>query len=185
MTLSLISQFTKSPWLYYHKPSFSGQVIDIDTKQPIEGAVVEAFYYSRLMIAPGTGGGPTIFKIRETLTDKEGRFTITPYTTWVSPFDFGERVTFSVYKPGYAGSGASEEQFSKNGWKHIEEYTWFPNKTKTIKFHDGVFELPKLESKEDRDKAMPTRSDKSEQQKLLTKILNEERSYLGYSSTLR
>jgi hypothetical protein len=160
-------------------------VIDIDTKKPIEGAVVEAFYYGRLGFSLGAGGSPDFFGIRETLTDKEGKFLITPYTTWVNPFSFGHRVTFSVYKPGYAGAGANEDQFSKNGWKHIDEYNWYENKTKTIKFHDGVFELPRLESKEDRDKAMSNCCDNSDQQKLLITILNEERSFLGYSPTLR
>lgn len=32
-------------WLIYHKPEFKGMVIDAETKEPIEGAVVVAVYY--------------------------------------------------------------------------------------------------------------------------------------------
>ena len=31
-------------WMGYHKPEFHGKVIDAETKEPIEGAVVVAVY---------------------------------------------------------------------------------------------------------------------------------------------
>jgi hypothetical protein len=179
LTLSLISQFTSCGWLIYHAPSFSGQVIDIDTKGPIEGAVVEAFYYDRGGFALGAGGGPELFAVRETLTDKEGNFVVAPHTRLINPFTWGHSVTFRVYKPGYAPSGANEAQFSKDGFKHIDEYSWYPNKTKTIKFHDGVFELPRLETKEDRKEAWrQIEPDRKELQALLLRKYHEEAVFI-------
>jgi hypothetical protein len=176
------SQNAQASWLIYHKPAFEGKVIDIDTKIPIEGAVILAYYERSFVI--GFGEGPVVFSIQETLTDKEGKFVVPSYTTVMLPVFLGAKVSIGVYKPGYAQTGANEEQFSKNGWKHIEEYTWYPNTTKIIKFHDGVFELPKLETKEDRIRAVPSRESDSpshmlEGQRLLTQAINEEYRHFG------
>jgi hypothetical protein len=87
----------------YHKPEFKGQVIDAENKQPIEGAVVVAVYSKMTMGIPEHYS--SIINVRETLTDKEGKFRIPSYTTIIQPFSWGmswgERANFIIFKPGY------------------------------------------------------------------------------------
>ncbi|MEK6683280.1 MAG: carboxypeptidase-like regulatory domain-containing protein [Nitrospirota bacterium] len=89
-------------WLIYHKPAFHGRVIDAETKEPIEGAVVVASYL-KTTLGPAHSGS-SVFNVRETLTDKAGEFHIPSYTTIIQPFSWSEwsdKVTFIIYKPGY------------------------------------------------------------------------------------
>ena len=48
LSLMMIVCFSFAPsaysWLYYSKPEFRGRVIDTETKQPVEGAVVVVLY---------------------------------------------------------------------------------------------------------------------------------------------
>jgi hypothetical protein len=143
---------TNASWLIYHKPAFEGQVIDIDTKEPIEGAVVTAYYQRTFVI--GFGEGPVGFSVQETLSDKEGKFVIPSFTTLLIPVFFGTTAEIGIYKPGYAQTGEREEIFSKEGRLKSKEYTWYPNTSKRIRIYNAVFELPKLESKEDRKSAI-------------------------------
>jgi len=183
--ISYSSQSSQNPWLYYHKPEFKGQLIDFDTKQPIEGAVVETLYFRVDLISFGAGHADEIFKISESLTDKEGKFQFPSYTTWLSPFWAGENVKFIFYKPGYVNSGATDDPHRGFMNPKIQEYTWFWNKNKIIRTHGGIYELPKLESKEDRLRAMqfaniPSTGD-FKNRDLLKKLLNDESLYLGFA----
>jgi hypothetical protein len=179
--LTLWPLTSNASWLIYHKPAFEGQVIDIDTKEPVEGAVVTAYYQRTYVI--GFGVGPTDFSIQETLTDKNGKFVIPSYTTLLLPIFFGTSVSIGIYKPGYAQTGEGEAVFTKEGRLKTKEYHWFPNESKLIRVHDGVFELPKLEKKEDRETAMQNSIEDLNNQKLLQKVIDGELKYLGYSPT--
>ena len=87
-------------WLIYHKPAYMGKVIDSETKQPIEGAVVVAVYHKESMGIVESYS--FVVKVKETLTDKKGSFYFPPYTTIISPLSWEDRVTFIIYKPGYS-----------------------------------------------------------------------------------
>lgn len=94
--------------------TFRGKVIDADTLKPIEGAVVLAIWdKTRATIA----GGDTVFKeAKETLTDKNGDWSITgpegsEYTVfpgWLQYAFIYVRTTprFDFYKPGYKRIGS-------------------------------------------------------------------------------
>lgn len=62
-------------WLLYTGGPYRGQLLDAETRQPLEGAVV-LFYWERDVY--GGAGGPVAFFLtaKEVLTDKEGRFHI-------------------------------------------------------------------------------------------------------------
>ena len=87
-------------WLIYHKPEFKGKVIDSETKQPIEGAVVVAIYYKKSMMGI-VESYSVIMNVKETLTDKNGEFYIPSYTTVIQPLSWESKATFIIFKPGY------------------------------------------------------------------------------------
>ena len=83
----LISDYTLSyaGWLIYHKPAFKGKVIDAETKEPIEGAVVVVVYKKHSLISGPGGGYSSVIKVKEILTDKNGEFYFPSYTTVIQP----------------------------------------------------------------------------------------------------
>ena len=54
------------------EPAYEGQIIDIETKEPIAGASVVAIYMSEVM-TPVQSTTSTV-EVREAVTDKEGKF---------------------------------------------------------------------------------------------------------------
>ncbi|OPY89113.1 MAG: hypothetical protein A4E71_00075 [Smithella sp. PtaU1.Bin162] len=99
----LFSSVLAHSGLIYSKPEFRGRVIDAETKQPIEGAVVVILYDKWPLI--GGPGGPNsyIYKAKETLTDSKGEFHFPPVKSFsLANSDAGVRFIF--YKPGYMAS---------------------------------------------------------------------------------
>ena len=90
-------------WLIYHKPAYKGRIIDAETKEPIEGAVVVAIYYKYPIISGPGGGSKSIVGIKEALTDEKGEFHIPSYTTFIQPNSLEHDTDFIFYKPGYGG----------------------------------------------------------------------------------
>jgi hypothetical protein len=73
--LSLLFQFISGcVSLVYYEGDYHGKVIDADTLQPIEGAVVLGVWW----LEYGTVGGPVheYYDAHETLTDRDGEFSI-------------------------------------------------------------------------------------------------------------
>src|SRR3989338_394599 len=99
LTLTFIS-VPSHAWLIYHKPEFKGKVIDSETKEPIEGAVVVVTYSKTVFrFMPETGD--VIIEVKETLTDKDGNFSIPSYTTMIDPLAWESHADFIIFKPGY------------------------------------------------------------------------------------
>ncbi|MEW6078556.1 MAG: hypothetical protein AB1724_12135 [Thermodesulfobacteriota bacterium] len=157
--------------LIFHKPAYQGKIIDMETKEPLEGVVVVAVYQIESIFGyPGGGWGKDIHA-QEVLTDKDGFFRIPPCTRLVGLNSKAAETQFIIYKPGYASypeqrikiipfqhcgpswlfigkTGATTEinkKIYKNGI-----LTVLPEKI-TITF--GIVELPKLNTWEERDKA--------------------------------
>ncbi len=90
-----------SGWIIYSEGEFKGKVIDAETIEPIEGAVVAAIYYVN-DFGP-FGSGSAVADVQETLTDSNGEFIVPgniffhlwPFTTG------GDRTKFIIFKPGY------------------------------------------------------------------------------------
>ncbi len=191
---------SEAGWLIYHKPAFQGKVIDAETMQPIEGAVVVVVYEKGNWNGPG-GGYTSAVKVKETLTDKNGEFKFPSYTTLILPF-FSEEsfAEFIIYKPGYGNFSASrtyppgdmpldvlEKFFTGDVGKEGElpevgivggqskiVYTW--------KVFWGVVELPKLKTREERIRnipSLPSELEFLEEQKKLIQLINEEEVNLG------
>ncbi len=198
--LSILLTTPSHAWLIYHKPAFKGKVIDAETKQPIEGAVV-VIVYERIVAGLGTGWSAFPFDIRETLTNSEGIFQIPSYTTVIHPFSFASSVNIIIFKPGYGsypqyqkvpdGIGLDDQEifFSEDFGKErkvkllrgsIKEGNG--PKRQWVKVTFGVVELPKLTTREELRLSIPSLPSGLKllkKQKNLIRLINEEEEYLG------
>jgi len=161
-------------WLYYSKPEFRGSVIDAQTKQPIEGAVVVVLYYKYEFNWPG-GGSSVPMNAKETLTDNKGEFYFPPYKTMISPLSGGSYADFIIFKPGY--KAIEKDMIGKEGEvKYVERDTLYSYKGPL-----GLVELEKALTRKERLDTMPSPPTNytSKEVPILIKILNEEDKNLG------
>ena len=102
MFIMFIPVFTSQAfaWLIYNKPEFRGKVIDAETKQPVEGAVVVVLYEKWEFGGPG-GGNTLPMDAKETMTDNMGEFYFPSYKTMIGPLSRASEVSFIIFKPGY------------------------------------------------------------------------------------
>lgn len=95
------SAMASSGWVIYYESGFKGKVIDAETFDPIEGAVVVATYNVTILGPLESGSGTA--DVQETLTDSNGEFHISSnifFYLW--PFTLGGQETrFIIFKPGY------------------------------------------------------------------------------------
>jgi len=158
--------------------TYSGKVIDADTKEPIEGAVVVATWLEET----ATVAGPSErFKdVKETLTDKNGEWfikgprgqkggNITAIYTFITGGYYTRRPGFIVFKPGYCSW--------PQGYLYIDVCREKLKVEGNSKIGEGkTVELPKLTNREDRLRALPG-PDNRETYKLreFMRLINEER----------
>ena len=180
-----LSATCMASWLIYHKPSFKGKVIDAESKEPIEGAVV-VVVYTKHVYGPAGGFG-SVVKVREALTDKKGEFHFPSYTTAIHPFSREDFADFIVYKPGYGSFPKSQvspptfvdwEKFFSEDYgttKDVQKRS----KSATVTF--GVVELPRLKTRKERLRAIPAAPTdfRSKELPLLFKAMNEENKRFG------
>lgn len=173
-----------SGWLIYHERSFKGRVIDAETKEPIEGAVVVAQYHSNVL-GP-TGSHTTLIDVQEALTDSKGEFFIPSKTRMISPISVGDDTSFLVWKPGYTRKDIWGGYFFAKEPGTIENRPTHTDKGLELKpARIGIAELAKLKTKEERLKGMPSPvGDLDKKQTNLIKAINEERRYLGVRGIL-
>ena len=174
---------------FYATPSsaagpWKGQIIDIETKETHEGAVVLAVW-ERYYRTP-TGGSSYFYEAKEVLTDKEGKFEIPSYITinLLPLISYIEGPYFTIFKPGYGSLSRSglEKYFLGEGVEPKEGEI----SGKRYRFAPGLIELPPLKTREERLRGglhdipaeiggeVPERKIKK-----LIKAINEDRLYLG------
>lgn len=174
-------------WLIYNKPEFKGKVIDAETKEPIQGAVVVTVYEKHSLIGGPGGGYTSVIKVKEVLTDRNGEFLITSYTTMIQPNSIEDAVDIIIYKPGYGSYPGLQinpplpfdpeifftGEFGKLDTVRIDN--------KTFTYSRGLVELPKLKTRKERLRAIPaTPTDyRSKELPLLYKAMNEENKRFG------
>jgi hypothetical protein len=182
-------------WLIFSKPAYSGRIIDAETKEPIEGAVVVAIYQKHPIIGGPAGSSASIIHIKEALTDKNGEFSIPSYATPMSPNSYSLEPDFIIYKPGYSsypnnrrdiypfkycGPGIlfSKQKMGIQGEIH--------RGSDVVKITYGVLELPRLKTKEERLRAIPsTPTIEKKDTPLLYNAINEENKHFGLGSVGR
>ncbi len=151
---------------------YKGKVIDADTKEPIEGAVVVAIWTREAPYFP-SGESVAFKKARETTTDKNGEFSIKPYHHYSLRPLSKLWLRWIIFKPGY-GSFPRHPQVRPKGIS--------PNGlTSKIFSPYTVVELPKLKIKEERLKysILPGHPVPAKKIPLLIHAYNSERVSLG------
>lgn len=168
--------------------TFRGKVIDADTKEPIEGAVVVAYWHE----AWGTPAGETtsLKDVKETLTDRSGEWTIRGPKGRADYHFFGllffipytREPEFIILKPGYCpwpkgfSIDACKDKMKSSGEGEIME--------------GKAIELPKLTEREDRLRAIlgpvyttdeKRKKDILKKQLEFLKLIDEENKNLGLS----
>jgi hypothetical protein len=173
-------------WLIFHKPEFRGKILDAETKQPIEGAVIAAIYQTHSIIGGPGGGSSSIIHVKEALTDKEGEFLIPSYVTVIQPNSTSWWTEFIIYKPGY-GSYPNQKvyPFTHCGPEYLFSKE-FGSKgevrrgSEVLQVVFGFVELPRLNTWDERQNAnrvYMSNIPKSEWP-LLQKRINEEDEWL-------
>jgi hypothetical protein len=143
--LLVILCISSSPASAFFKP-YRGKVIDADTKEPIEGAVVAAIWIRDVTHFP-TGTTSKFKKARETVTDKNGEFSIKTYHHY-SLRPFSElNLEWVIFKPGYAS-------FSPGRYPQHPKVKWQLDSGKLFRPYT-VVEIPKLQTREERLKYLP------------------------------
>jgi len=88
--------------IYHHYGAYYGKVVDAETKEPLEGAVVLAKYNTWLYASPG---GPATYFLdaQEAITDKNGEFRISSLNAFAfRPLStFNSEPSFRIFKPRF------------------------------------------------------------------------------------
>lgn len=158
-----------SPLPYCHLDPFFGKVIDADTKEPIEGAVVLAAYYKTAYTVAGSNS--YVIDGQETLTDEQGEFKIPWKIRWFAPQRGYTEGNLTIFMPGY-GVFPRHKRSQAVG----ENKSW-PPPDKYI-----VYELPKLKTLKERKNNMIFRQYNEipyQRRKRFVHLINEEYSNLG------
>jgi len=181
LIVAFMAVSAEAGWLIYHEPEFNGKMLDIETKQPIEGAVVVVEYNKKTM---GIGASmSSVMDARETLTDKDGNFHFPSYTTLIQPFSWQIPTSFIIFKPGYASLELGSGYFTVEVTKE-QSGSWPGPEFKGLKYvlrGPGIVALPKLNMREQRLNTIkyPYGDVRSKDTPLLYKAINEERRRFG------
>jgi len=157
---------------------WKGKIIDIETKEPLEGAVVVAVWM-RAYRTPA-GDNTYFYNAREVLTDKEGRFEIPSYRpiNLLPIISYIREPEFTIFKPGYLCLSG----------RHLDENivgnpAEFERDGKMYKLSPGVIELPRLKTREEKLNKLPGSSDPfdghGEKKRNYMRLLNAARIELG------
>ncbi len=169
-------------WLIYSKPEFRGRIIDAETKQPIEGVVVVVVYKDHTIVGGPGGGGTSVIKAKETLTDKKGEFYFSAYTTLMGPNSREHYVDFIIFKPGYSYGSPALNLYTREKFfatdiigKEGEILDDSILSGKTWKGVLGIVEMKKAKTREEKWKApmFSTSGLKSKNLPILYKAIDE------------
>ena len=171
-----------------YSATFKSKVIDADTREPIEGAVVVAVWHEATSTI--SGESTRLKDVEECLTDKKGEWTINgPRGKWggsittIYTFLTGSYYTrppqFIVFKPGYCSWPAG---FGIDSCKGKLK----PSGNDKLANGETV-ELQRLTGGEDRLKVLPEAIGDNRatfrKQKQFMRLINEERINMGLSES--
>ena len=121
---------------------YEGQIVDAETKEPIEGVVVFMDWQQAIL-----DHGHEFRDAFETLTDKEGRFSLPRYWSW-NPWRWLTTESFvTIFKSGY-------EPIKGSRWEWMLKHEWGAPKGSIVwKIEDGrpVILLRKIDDLQKRE----------------------------------
>ena len=133
----------KGPW--------RAQIVDAETKRPLQGVVVLAIWNERFGSVGGLAGGG-YFDSEEVVTGADGKFTIRRRKTSFNPFSVIVGPEFYIFKPGY---GQWLFQGAQAWPEPGEERTRCVDEAWAKLNGDGaVLEMPPLKTKEERRRSL-------------------------------
>ena len=175
-----------SGWLIYHERSFKGRVIDAETKEPIDGAVVVAQYHVN-MLGP-TGSHTTLIDVQEALTDKKGEFVLPSLTKMINPFSTGDDTSFLIWKPGYKKENIWGGYFFEKEPGTVENRPVHAEGGLVLRpVRLGIVELAPQRSSDERRKnipSLPSWDDFLDKQSKLIEMINNEEELLGLQRSI-
>lgn len=169
LAVEVLPAAASGPWL--------AQIMDAETKQPLEGVVVLAVWTKH--VRSFGGASSEYHDSEEVLSDKDGRFTIAARSFFsLNPLVFFRGPEFLIFKPGYGRWDQYARYPIASGTKGRYEYD-------LLSQDDIVVDLPPLRSLEERRQYIgrvgvgfdPLPSEKTP---LLNKAIREERRAVGY-----
>jgi hypothetical protein len=172
LTLLIVTAGCAGPW--------KGKILDSDTREPLEGAVVLAVW-ERVYRTPA-GGNSYFCEAKESVTNQAGEFDISSYTpvNLLPLISYMRGPVFTVFKPGYGslsglalggfftGEKKAEQDYQRGG----ERYSFAPY----------VVTLPKLKTLEERKKFYPgllMYDEANKKAKNYMRLLNVEAAEIG------
>ena len=165
---------------------WQAQEVSAETKQPLEGVVVLAWWTRHVR----SFGGPSeeYRDSQEVLTDKDGRFTIA--SRWffsLNPLVFFDGPFVTMFKSGYGRFGWPGYQGSEQWPK--EKQDALRTAAQLLQLDGIVLEMSRLESVEQRKEYLGKLEGAYlvvpvERRPLLQKAIEEERRAFGYRSRL-
>lgn len=150
--------------IMYYEGNYRGKVIDAETLQPIQGAVVLGVWSKGYH---GAGGvAHEYYDARETTTDEHGEFTV----NGMGPraITHLKKMRIVIFKAGFEEIGLTEWDSLKTAIYYIDRVKWEGNK--------AIIPLDKLslEKRRTRFNVSPTRVPNEKQARLLEEIKKEE-----------
>jgi hypothetical protein len=174
-----------------YRGPFTGRVVDQDTNQPIEGAVVLVEWDIRHMMA-----GQTFFDAKEVLTDKEGHFSIPKNWSFNPWWNVVMDSNVIIFKTGYGHVSTSYS--GRGSWEDLgkELRARTPEKRRGMgpewyfdvrqEGDHPLFLLKKLETEEERQKNHPyTGAVPNEKMRLLMQEMERQAVINGRGEVLR
>ena len=148
---------------------YHGKVVDQETREPIEGAVVLGTW-SVVHFTPA-GGVHTYYDAKETVTDRNGEFTISGQGLRI--LSNLEPMSVLIFKAGYSYEQAGTWDTLKIGLYSKDRIKWEEDKP--------IFPLKKLTFEERKKRHADKETIPDIKQRLLIKELNKEYKELGIS----
>ena len=160
---------------------WKGRVVDLETKEPLEGAVVLAVWHKTYRGPAGEGS--KLHRVKETLTDKDGHFEVPAYIAinFLPLIRYIEGPHFHIFKPGYLKIHMPETYLLEDATKEpVEKHSILGDFT--YKLSPGLIEIPRLKTDKDRKRNFvggPSPSIPHDMMPNYLKLESQERINLG------
>lgn len=156
------------------RAAYEGQIVDAETKEPIEGVVVfMKWSYLEFSLMPHAHKFADAY---ETLTDSEGRFSLRRFWSF-NPWKLAFAANLlTIFKSGY-------EPVGRGSWGALLQYEWGAKEGSIIwkvEGGDPVILLKKVSDMEQRKKNMSRVDYRLTKDNLLLGEINKDRQILGF-----